>query len=227
MTTKKMALIAQARLTPMLCVGETLEEREAGRTAEVVDRQLSAGLAELDEGQVSAIMLAYEPVWAIGTGRTATPEDASEIHGVLRRALVSRVGEKAATGIPILYGGSVNRGNASQLLAAIFPGTSRSGATILAGMFCGLSRTAATDFSFLLGIPTLFAACGLSFYRQLKSAGVPGQEEWLHLGLGFAVSAVTAYFVVRWLIGYVRTNTFIPFAWYRIGLGLIWLLFVG
>jgi triosephosphate isomerase (TIM) len=118
MTTKKMALIAQGRLTPMLCVGETLEEREAGRTAEVVERQLSAGLAELDDAQVGAVMLAYEPVWAIGTGRTATPDDASEIHGVLRRALVSRVGEKAAAGIPILYGGSVNRGNASQLLAA-------------------------------------------------------------------------------------------------------------
>jgi len=118
MTTKKMALIAQARLTPMLCVGETLEEREAGRTAEVVERQLTAGLAQLDDAQIGSIMLAYEPVWAIGTGRTATPEDASEIHGVLRQALVSRVGEKAAAGIPILYGGSVNRGNASQLLAA-------------------------------------------------------------------------------------------------------------
>lgn len=117
-TTKKMALIAQARLTPMLCVGETLEEREAGRTAEVVERQLSAGIAALDDAQVGAIMLAYEPVWAIGTGRTATPADASEIHGVLRQALASRVGEKAAAGIPILYGGSVNRGNASQLLSA-------------------------------------------------------------------------------------------------------------
>ncbi|GAB1341312.1 triose-phosphate isomerase [Gemmatimonas sp.] len=117
-TTKKMALIAQARLTPMLCVGETLAEREAGRTAEVVERQLSAGLAELDDNQVGGIMLAYEPVWAIGTGRTATPEDASEIHAVLRQALVSRVGERAAAGIPILYGGSVNRGNASLLLAA-------------------------------------------------------------------------------------------------------------
>ena len=115
---------------------------------------------------------------------------------------------------------------ASQILAAIFPGTSRSGATILAGMFGGLSRSAATDFSFLLGIPTLLAACALSFYRELKSAGLPGQEEWMHLGLGFAVSGVTAYFVVRWLIGYVRTNTFIPFAWYRIGLGLVWLVLV-
>ncbi len=117
-TTKKMALISQARLIPMLCVGETLAEREAGRTAEVVERQLAAGLAELDDQQIGSIMLAYEPVWAIGTGRTATPEDASEIHGVLRRALISRVGEKMATSIPILYGGSVNRGNASQLLAA-------------------------------------------------------------------------------------------------------------
>jgi undecaprenyl-diphosphatase len=115
---------------------------------------------------------------------------------------------------------------ASQILAAIFPGTSRSGATILAGMFGGLSRSAATDFSFLLGIPTLLAACVLSFYRELRSAGLPGQEEWMHLGLGFAVSGVTAYFVVRWLIGYVRTNTFIPFAWYRIGLGLVWLVLV-
>ena len=113
---------------------------------------------------------------------------------------------------------------ASQMLAAVFPGTSRSGASILAGMFAGLSRSAATDFSFLLGIPTLFAACGLSFYRQLRSAGVPGQEEWLHLGLGFAVSGVTAYFVVRWLLGYVRSRTFSPFGWYRIGLGLVWLV---
>lgn len=118
MTTRKMALIAQARLVPMLCVGETLEEREAGRTAEVVERQLTAGLADLEDGQIASIMLAYEPVWAIGTGRTATPEDASEIHGVLRRALVSRAGDRVAAGIPILYGGSVNRGNAPQLLAA-------------------------------------------------------------------------------------------------------------
>ncbi|NDA26685.1 MAG: undecaprenyl-diphosphate phosphatase [Verrucomicrobia bacterium] len=114
----------------------------------------------------------------------------------------------------------------SQILAAVFPGTSRSGATILAGMFCGLSRTSATDFSFLLGIPTLLAAAAYSFYKELKIAGVPGQEEWLHLGLGFAVSAVTAYFAVRWLIGYVRSNTFLPFAWYRIALGLIILLLV-
>ena len=102
----------------MLCVGETLDEREAGATASVVERQLAAGLAELDDTQAAGIMLAYEPVWAIGTGRTATPEDASAIHSVLRLALGSRLGEKAAAGIPILYGGSVNRGNAAILLAA-------------------------------------------------------------------------------------------------------------
>lgn len=140
-TTKKMALIAQARLIPMLCVGETLAEREAGRTAEVVQRQLTAGLAELDDQQIGAIMLAYEPVWAIGTGRTATPEDAAEIHGVLRQALVSRVGEKVAATIPILYGGSVNRGNASQLLAASdVDGLLVGGASLDADSWAGIVR---------------------------------------------------------------------------------------
>ncbi|HYW29871.1 MAG TPA: triose-phosphate isomerase [Gemmatimonas sp.] len=118
MTTKKCAMVAQARLCPMLCVGETLEEREAGATASVVERQLAAGIAELEDGQVATMMLAYEPVWAIGTGRTATPDDASDIHGVLRRALATRLGDKAAAAIPILYGGSVNRGNAATLLSS-------------------------------------------------------------------------------------------------------------
>lgn len=115
---------------------------------------------------------------------------------------------------------------ASQMLAAVFPGTSRSAASIMTGMFGGLSRTAAADFSFVLGIPTLLAASVLSFFRQLKTTGVPDQHEWVHLGLGFAVSAITAYLVVQWLLGYIRTRTFIPFGWYRIGLGVIWLLLV-
>ncbi len=117
-TTRKMALVVQARLIPMLCVGETLTEREAASATSVVERQLTAGLAGLEDTQIANIMLAYEPVWAIGTGRTATSEDASEIHGVLRQALTTRVGARAAAGIPILYGGSVNRGNAATLLAA-------------------------------------------------------------------------------------------------------------
>ena len=118
MMTKKCALVAQARLIPMLCVGETLAERESGSTASVVERQLAAGIANLDDAQVGAMMLAYEPVWAIGTGKTATPQDASDIHGVLRRMLQQRLGDKAAAAVPILYGGSANRGNATALLAA-------------------------------------------------------------------------------------------------------------
>jgi undecaprenyl-diphosphatase len=115
---------------------------------------------------------------------------------------------------------------ASQMLAAIFPGTSRSAVSIMTGMFSGLSRTAAADFSFVLGIPTLLAASALSFFRQLKESGMPVQDDWVHLGLGFAVSGVTAYLVVRWLLGYIRTRTFSPFGWYRIGLGLVWLVLV-
>lgn len=118
MTALKMVLGLQAHLTPMLCVGETLAEREAGQTVAVVERQLVAALELLEEHQIGGIMIAYEPVWAIGTGRTATPADASEIHTVIRQALQARVGARVATGIPILYGGSVNRGNAAELLAA-------------------------------------------------------------------------------------------------------------
>ena len=77
----------------------------------------AGGLGALEESQAATVLLAYEPVWAIGTGRTATPEDASAIHTVLRRALRERLGERAA-GVPILYGGSVNTGNAATLLAA-------------------------------------------------------------------------------------------------------------
>ncbi|HMS02808.1 MAG TPA: triose-phosphate isomerase [Gemmatimonadaceae bacterium] len=116
-TGRKVRLTLDAHLTPMLCVGETLAEREAGATESVVLRQLAAGLAAATEAEVGQVVLAYEPVWAIGTGRTATPADASAIHGVLRTALRSRVGDRAGH-IPILYGGSVNRGNVAELLAA-------------------------------------------------------------------------------------------------------------
>ena len=101
----------------MLCVGETLAEREAGLTEQVVVRQLTAAVERLDAQHVATMLVAYEPVWAIGTGRTATPEDASVVHGEIRAALRERVGDRAAV-MPILYGGSVNRGNAKLLLAA-------------------------------------------------------------------------------------------------------------
>lgn len=117
-TAAKCKMVLQAHLMLMLCVGETLAEREGGATETVVLRQLKAATEGLEDAQVAGMMLAYEPVWAIGTGRTATPEDASSIHSVLRGALTERLGAKAAQGVPILYGGSANRGNAAELLAA-------------------------------------------------------------------------------------------------------------
>jgi triosephosphate isomerase (TIM) len=116
-TAKKCAAAVRHGLTPMLCVGELLGEREAGTTNAVVLRQLRAGLAELKDEDVASMAIAYEPVWAIGTGKTATPEDASAVHSEIRRALQERVGEKAGR-VPILYGGSVNAGNAAALLAS-------------------------------------------------------------------------------------------------------------
>ncbi|HYW50620.1 MAG TPA: triose-phosphate isomerase, partial [Gemmatimonadaceae bacterium] len=107
----------RAGLTPVLCVGELLEQRDAGDTEATVLRQLRAGIDGVDEAQVASMLFAYEPVWAIGTGRTATPDDASAVHGAIIAALKEAIGERAL-GIPILYGGSVNRGNASTLLAA-------------------------------------------------------------------------------------------------------------
>ena len=114
---RKCAAAVRAGLAPMLCVGEKLEQRERGETDEVVVRQLTAGMAMLEAGQMSGLTVAYEPVWAIGTGKTATPADAAATHAVIRRYLRERAGERGSA-IPILYGGSVNKGNAAQLLAA-------------------------------------------------------------------------------------------------------------
>jgi len=116
-TALKCAAAARAGLVPMLCVGEKLEEREAGETEAVVLRQLRAGLSRLDAAQLATVAIAYEPVWAIGTGRTATPNDAGLVHRTVRAALREIAGDKGAA-IPILYGGSVNRGNVVDLLHA-------------------------------------------------------------------------------------------------------------
>jgi triosephosphate isomerase len=115
---RKVAAIAGADLTAVLCVGEQLEERDRGEVDTVVTRQLEAGLSRLSDEQVEGAVIAYEPVWAIGTGRTASPEDANQVHALIRELLVGRVGETAALAIPILYGGSVKSGNIEELLAA-------------------------------------------------------------------------------------------------------------
>ena len=108
----------------------------------------------------------------------------------------------------------------AQLLAATFPGTSRSGACILAAMVIGLSRPVATEFSFLLGVPTLLAAGGLKIVSALKD-GSASQEHWGMVLLGTIVAAVTAFVVVKWLLRYVQSHTFNAFGWYRIVLGIV------
>jgi triosephosphate isomerase len=115
-TAEKCSRAVAHGLVPMLCVGEKIEEREAGETEAVVLRQLRAGLAALGPNELLGAMIAYEPVWAIGTGRTATPQDASSAHQAIRAELRS-IGGSATDAIPILYGGSVNVGNAATLLA--------------------------------------------------------------------------------------------------------------
>ena len=109
-----------------------------------------------------------------------------------------------------------------QLIAAVFPGTSRSGATILFMLILGLSRPAATEFSFLVGIPTMLAAGGLKIFHALRhptAGGVP--EQWDMVLLGFIASAIVSFIVVRWLLRYIQTHTFIVFGWYRIVLGAV------
>ncbi len=112
-TRKKVGALLSAGCRPFLCIGETLTQRERGETESVVLRQLTAALEGREKGLLGDLVIAYEPVWAIGTGRNATPEDAAQVHCVIRAALVSR----GADGVPILYGGSVNRGNVNALLA--------------------------------------------------------------------------------------------------------------
>jgi undecaprenyl-diphosphatase len=116
-----------------------------------------------------------------------------------------------------------------QLLAVIFPGLSRSGTTIMIGLALGVARPAATEFSFLLGIPTLLAAGGMEILQGLKHPELTGPINWKLVIFGTAVAAVTAFIVVRWLIHYVQSHTFVPFGWYRIalGIGMLALLYFG
>lgn len=116
-TGRKVEAAISAGLTPVLCVGETLDERKAGRLEEVILRQLDAGLERIADDAVGIVLVAYEPVWAIGTGETATPADAADAHGRLRARLQDRGGDRAGS-VPILYGGSVKPHNAAELLAA-------------------------------------------------------------------------------------------------------------
>ncbi len=114
---KKVKAVLQAGLTPLLCVGELLGERESGRTESVLKEQISSALDGLSEDEVSKMVIAYEPVWAIGTGKVATPEIASESHSTIRKILAEIYDGDLARSIPILYGGSVKPDNIAGLHA--------------------------------------------------------------------------------------------------------------
>jgi triosephosphate isomerase len=114
---KKVIAAIGGGLLPILCVGELLEQRDAGETEQVVAEQIRAGLAGLSAEQVSAVTIAYEPVWAIGTGRTATPQQAQEAHAFIRGLLAEMYDDSTAQEMRIQYGGSVNAANARELMS--------------------------------------------------------------------------------------------------------------
>ncbi len=114
---KKVKAVFRHGMLPIVCVGETLEERDAGRTEDRVVGQVKAGLAGLTEDQAASLVVAYEPIWAIGTGRNATAEDAGQVIGLIRRTLDGLVGGVAAGAVRIQYGGSVKPGNIRDFMA--------------------------------------------------------------------------------------------------------------
>jgi len=114
---RKLKKVLASELTPIVCVGEMLAERESGRVRDVVLGQMEGGLAGLTAEDVSRIIIAYEPVWAIGTGKTATPEIAEEVHSMIRTWLAERYSPQVADTVRILYGGSVKPDNIKELMA--------------------------------------------------------------------------------------------------------------
>ena len=161
----------------------------------------------------------------------ALPETAGPIIGALLTGgilflVVERYADSRPMSAKITWTTAVLVG-LGQLAAAVFPGASRSGTTILTALLLGASRPAATEFSFLVGIPTMLAASGYKIWKATAAGAEKSAppEDWGLVGLGFLVSAVVSFFVVKWLLAYVQTHTFRLFGWYRIGLSLVWILF--
>ena len=138
----KFAAVIKARLTPILCVGETLAEREAGVMEQVIARQMDAVIAHSGAAALGQAVMAYEPVWAIGTGKTATPDEAQAAHALIRER-VAEHDMRVADGLPILYGGSVKAANAAQLFAMPdIDGGLIGGASLLAEEFAAICKAA-------------------------------------------------------------------------------------
>jgi triosephosphate isomerase len=136
---RKALAALSAGLTPIVCVGELLSEREAGQTGEVIRRQFAGSLAGLSADQMRKVVIAYEPVWAIGTGKVATPEQAQEVHLDLRKLIAARYNADLAQTVRIQYGGSVKPANAAELLSqADIDGALVGGASLKADDFLGI-----------------------------------------------------------------------------------------
>ena len=154
----KLRAALAAGLDPMLCVGETLEERERGRARPVVLQQLTRAIRDLSRDEQARLSIAYEPVWAIGTGRTAEPEDAQEMHAAIREIVATISAPDAASATSILYGGSVKPGNAARLM----------GQPDIDGALVGGASLAATDFA------AIAAAAGEAGERPNPTPRSPG-----------------------------------------------------
>ncbi len=144
-TGKKAQAIVTGGLSLILCVGETLEQRQSFKTVEVVGRQLDAGLAHVAAANAESghLVIAYEPVWAIGTGLTATPAQAQEVHAFIRTKLAEKYGQDTAQSIRIQYGGSAKKSNAAELLAQVdIDGLLIGGASLMAEEFIGIVQAA-------------------------------------------------------------------------------------
>ena len=140
---KKVSKALEIGLIPIVCVGETLEEREAGRTNDVVSRQIRRGLIDLDPDRIAKSIIAYEPVWAIGTGKVATTEQAQEVHALIRGLVGELFGASTAESVRLQYGGSVKPDNAEGLLSQPdIDGALVGGASLNAGDFAAICHAA-------------------------------------------------------------------------------------
>ncbi|WP_207399110.1 triose-phosphate isomerase [Bremerella alba] len=136
---KKVHAVLAAGLTPIVCVGELLEERESGKTSDVVAEQMYGSLAGVSAEQMNSVVIAYEPVWAIGTGKVATPEQAEEVHAGIRSLMTAKYGEQVSESVRIQYGGSVKPDNAVELLSQPnIDGALVGGASLKADSFLGI-----------------------------------------------------------------------------------------
>ncbi|CAL7959285.1 Triosephosphate isomerase [Gammaproteobacteria bacterium] len=140
---KKIKAALKVGLVPIFCVGETLTEREAGKVNAVIGIQFSGGLVDLTAEDMKKVVIAYEPVWAIGTGKTATPQQAEEVHAIIRKMLVEKFGQVTADVVRLLYGGSVKPSNSKELLSQPnIDGALVGGASLKAEDFIGIIKNA-------------------------------------------------------------------------------------